>query len=341
MPIETVERLLHIRTKKNQHVMHNIARLWEIGQQAQSAQEILDGLHPWGECKDLFFHNIIPRLLFILGILIVIFGTFLHSFIPYPLSLLTGALCCFTAYLIYEQSDPIDEVIYFLEQRIMLLRYDLHFNKTPNHISAAVNTILVLSKLKQSFPLFSKGNVSNEIEQFCSTTWFDGKQQHQVMLFQYHYVDEFSLPNSNGDQKKFREIHKNQWGAFVFQMPALGFAASNKHDEFIAPYTQTWKTSDILVNQKIHIFGYDQHQLARIISPRITLKISDFFQHYSGDVVYHFEENMMCYLGDQDLFRTSRKKQNITDISLLRGHLRKLTMPEYEKFKQCMLDFIS
>jgi len=341
MPIETVEQLLHIRTKKNQHVMHNIARLWEIGHQAQSAQDILDGLHPWKENKELFFHNVIPRLLFIIGIITAILGLFIHPYFPYPLSLLASFLCCFTAYLIYEQSDPIDEVIDFLEQRIMLLRYDLHFNKAPNYISSTSNTLLVLSKLKQSFPLFSQGNVSNEIEQFASTTWFDGEKEHQVMLFQYHYVDEFALTNGYGDKQKIKEIDKNQWGAFVFQMPSLGFAASNKHNEFIAPYTQKWKTSDILVNQKLHIFGYDQHQLARAISPSVTLKLSDFFQHYSGNVVYHFKENMMCYMGDQDLFRTSRKKQKLTNISVLRGHLRTLTMPEYEKFKQCMLNLIS
>ena len=341
MPIETVERLLHIRTKKNQHVMRNIARLWEIGQQAESDQDILDGLHPWGESKDLFFHNVIPRFLFIFGIGVIIFGWLIHKYFPFPFSFLSGCLCCFIAYLIYEDNDPIDEVIYFLEQRIMLLRYDLHFNKTPNHISTSSNTLLVMSRLKQTFPLFMQGNVSNEIEQFASTTWFDGEKEHHVMLFHYHYVDEYSLPNSHGEKQKITEIHKDQWGAFIFQMPALGFAASNKHDEFIPPYTLSWKTADILVNQNLNIFGYDQQQLARTISPSITLKLSDFFQNYKGDVVYHYEENMLCYVGDQDLFRISRKKQKIQDISLLRGHLRTLSMPEYEKFKQCMVNLIT
>lgn len=341
MPIETVERLLHYRTRKNQHVMRNIARLWEIGQQAQSAQDILDGLHPWGESKDLFFYNVIPRFLFILGIATALIGWFFHPFIPYPLVLLAGLLCCFAAYLIYEPSDPIDEVINFLEQKIMLLRYDLHFNKTPTHISTTSNSLLVMSRLKQTFPFFAQGNVSNEIEQFASTVWFDGEQEHHVMLFQYHYIDEFSLPNSQGDKQKIREIHKDQWGAFIFQMPALGFAASNKHHEFTPPYTQRWKTADIMVNQNLYIFGYNQHQLARTISPSITLKLSDFFQQYSGDIVYHFEENMLCYMGDQNLFRIARKKQSPQDISALRGHLRTLTMPEYEKFKQSMLNLIS
>ena len=343
MPINTVERLVHIRTKRNQQVMRNIARLWDIGHQAQSAQEILDGLHPWGEVKDLFFHNILPRLLFAIGIITIIFGCLMQHYLPlsFLTSLLAGLFCCFWAYLIYEQSDPIDDVIQFLEQRIMLLRYDLHFNQTPRHIAATTNTLLVMSRLKQNFPLFSQGNMSNEIRQFASTTWQDGAQQHHVMLFQYHYVDEFSLPNSKGEKHKIQEIHKDQWGAFIFQMPALGFAASNKHGTFIAPYTQPWKTADILINQKLNIFGCDQHQLARTITPSITLKLNDFFQQYRGDVVYHFEEKILCYMGDQNLFYIPRKKQNIQDISQLRGHLRTLTMPEYEKFKQSMLNLIS
>lgn len=50
---------------------------------------------------------------------------------------------------------------------------------------------------------------------------------------------------------------------------------------------------------------------------------------------------MLCYMGDQNLFRIARKKQSPQDISALRGHLRTLTMPEYEKFKQSMLNLIS
>lgn len=73
-------------------------------------------------------------------------------------------------------------------------------------------------------------------------------------------------------------------------MPPLGFAASNKHDQFVYPYHQKWQSSDILVNQKINIFGYEQHQLARTISPSQTLKLSDFFEDYNGDLIYHFKK---------------------------------------------------
>ncbi|WP_445114988.1 hypothetical protein [Acinetobacter sp. WZC-1] len=341
MPLHTIQRLLHIRTGKNQQVMRNIARLWDIGQQAQSHQDILDALHPWMESKHLYFYNNLPRLLVMGGVLTGLFGWLIHDYLPYPLSLLAGLLCCFLAYLMYESDDPIEEVILFLEQRMMMLRYNLQFNRTPGHLSATSSPLLVLSRLKQAFPLFSKGNVSNDMLQFASGCWHDGTTEHQLMLFQYRYVNELAIHTTSHTRQRIRQTQRDQWGAFIFQMPALGIAASNKHDAFIAPYTQRWQTSDILANQQLHIFGLDPHQLARTISPSLTLKLSDFFQQYSGELIYHFQENILCYIGDQDLLRMSGKKREIRDISMLRGHLRTLTLPEYEQFRQSMLNLIS
>lgn len=341
MPIDTVQHFMHVTTRKNKQVMHNVSRLWTIGQQATSDQDILDALHPWNDSKELYFYNNLPRLLFISGVLTCLFGWIIHHYIPFIVSFTLGALCCFLAYLIYENDDPIDEVIAFLEERIMLLRYDLHFNKMPGHMAATSNSILVMSKLRQAFPLFSQGNASNEIVQFAATTWHDGETEHQVLVFHYHYIDKISFFDSKGNQQKITEKHTDQWGVFIFQMPPLGFAASNKHDQFAYPYHQKWQSSDILVNEKIGIFGSEQHQLARIISPRQTLKLSNFFEYYNGDLIYHFQENLFCYCGDQNLLQISHRKREIRDISTLRGHLRTLTMPEYEKFKQSMLKFIS
>lgn len=341
MPINTIQRLLHIRTKKNKHVMQNIARLWDIGRQATSAQDILDALHPWETSKDLFFYNAIPFLLTIFAIFTLIFGWFTQPYIPYFLSFFTAGICGFIAYLTYESEEPIIEVIQYLEKQILLHRYHLAFNTTPNYLSATHNSLLIISKLKQTFPLFSQGNVSNEITQFASTTWNDGQTEHQVMLFQYHYINELVIRGFDSEKQKIKQVHKDQWGAFIFQMPALGFAASNRQKQFFDPYTQHWLTSDILVNQNLHIFGYDQQQLAKTISPSLTLKLNDFFEHYSGDVIYHFQENMLCYIGQTNLFNISKHKQNIKNISLLRGHLRTLTLPEYEQFKHNMLNLIT
>ncbi len=342
MPIETVQRFIHVTTRKNQLVMRNIDRLWLIGQQATTDQDILDALHPWKDHKDLYFYNNLPRLLFVCGVLTCLFGWLIHHYIPFFLSFMGGLGCCFLAYLTYESRQPIDDVIAFLEERIMYLRYELNFNTAPAHIGSTASSLLVISKLRQSFPLFTQGNKANDFVQFASTLWLDEHdRQHQVMLFQYHYVNEVAIHGIDTEKHKLIETHKDQWGVFVFQIEAQGFAASNKHDDFPAPYTKRWRSSDIGVNQKIYIAGYDEHQLARSISPSMTLKLSDFFQQFSGDIIYHFQENMLCFCGDRDLFKISAQKKDIRDISTLRGHLRTLRMPEYEKFRQSMLNLIA
>lgn len=294
MPIQTVTTWLHVTTKKNKQVMRNVARLWEIGEKAQSTQDILDGLHPWGDCKALYFHNFIAYLLFILTVFILIFGWIIHAYFPFSLTVLGSMLCLFLAYLIYESRDPIDEVIHFLEQRMIMLRYDLQFNRVPSFLPQHSHAILVMSQLKQSFPLFSKGNASNEITQYIATTWEFENKKYPILLFHYYYINELPISQFNKNRNKMQGIRKDQWGAFVFGTPRLGFAASNQRHSFFEPYTQKWSTSDILVNQNLSIFGHDQQQLARQISPMMTLKLSDFFQQYSGDVIFHFQEDILC-----------------------------------------------
>ncbi|RYL28418.1 hypothetical protein [Acinetobacter piscicola] len=341
MPIKTVETWLHLTTQKNQQVMRNVARLWNIGEKARAPQEILDALHPWGECKDLYFHNFIAHLFIILGVFILIFGWMIDVYIPFALTFLVAMLCLFFAYLIYEPRSPIEEVMQFLEKRMLMLKYDLQFNRVPSFLPQSSNSLLVMSKLKQSFPLFSKGNAINEITQYIATTWEFEHKKYPVLLFHYYYINELPMSQFNKDQNKKQGIRKDQWGAFVFATPRLGFAASNQRHAFFEPYTQKWSTSDILVNENLNIFGHDQNQLARHISPMMTLKLSDFFQDYSGEVVFHFEEDMLCYMGDQNLLQHRQNIEKIRDVSQLRGHLRTLRMAEYERFQQHMLNLIS
>ena len=341
MPIKTVETWLHLTTQKNQQVMRNVARLWNIGEKARDPQEILDALHPWGECKDLYFHNFIAHLFIVLGVFILIFGWMIDVYIPFALTFLVAMLCLFFAYLIYEPRSPIEEVMQFLEKRMLMLKYDLQFNRVPSFLPQSSNSLLVMSKLKQSFPLFSKGNAINEITQYIATTWEFEHKKYPVLLFHYYYINELPMSQFNKDQNKTQGIRKDQWGAFVFATPRLGFAASNQRHAFFEPYTQKWSTSDILVNENLNIFGHDQNQLARHISPMMTLKLSDFFQDYSGEVVFHFEEDMLCYMGDQNLLQHRQNIEKIRDVSQLRGHLRTLRMAEYERFQQHMLNLIS
>ena len=342
MPIDTVQEALHIRRKKNAQVFRNIARLWEIGQKSHNDQELLDALHPWREDHGLRFFNVLPYPLAITSMSTLIFGYFLHPHIQFIWSFLGAFLTGFLAYLLYEPKEPLTQVINYLEQRMTVLRYGLQFQQLPAYLPNQAQPLLVISRLKQFFPLFNRGTESNEITQYASTTWHDGTTEHQVLLFQYHYVSELPIfQEENSNQKIAKEIHKDLWGAFIFQMPASGIAVSNKRSRFFEPYTSSWQSSDILINQELNIFGVDQHQLAKEISPSLTLKLHDFFQHFTGDLIYHHEEQILCYLGEQNLFQTASKRSEIHDISALRGHLRTMTMPQYQKFQQLMLNLIS
>lgn len=49
-------------------------------------------------------------------------------------------------------------------------------------------------------------------------------------------------------------------------MPNLGIAISDQRSRFFEPYTRSWQSSDILINQKLNIFGLDQHQLAKVLA---------------------------------------------------------------------------
>ena len=341
MPIDTVQEALHIRRKKNAQVFRNIARLWEIGQKSHNDQELLDALHPWREDHGLRFFNVLPYLLAITSMSTLIFGYFLHPHIQFIWSFLGAFLTGFLAYLLYEPKEPLTQVINYLEQRMTVLRYGLQFQQLPAYLPIQAQPLLVISRLKQYFPLFNRGTESNEITQYASTTWHDGVTEHQVLIFQYHYVSEMPIFQENNKKKIVKEIHKDLWGTFIFQMPALGVAVSNQRSRFFAPYTSSWQSSDILINQKLKIFGLDQHQLAKEVGPSMTLKLHDFFEHFTGDLIYHHEEQILCYVGEQNLFQTASKRTEIHDISALRGHLRTMTMPQYQKFQQLMLNLIS
>lgn len=341
MPIDTVQEALHIRRKKNTQVFRNIARLWDAGQKSHSAQDLLNALHPWREDNNLRFFNVLPYLLVICSITTLAFGYFLHPHIQYLWSFLGAFLTGFLAYLLYQSQEPLTQVIRYLEQRMVILRYGLQFQQLPAYLPIHAQPVLVLSKLKQYFPLFNRGTESNEITQYASVTWNDGVTDHQVLLFQYHYVNEIPIiQDQSSDKKIIKEIHKDLWGAFIFEMPALGIAVSNQRSRFFTPYSSKWQSSDILINQELNIFGVNQHQLAKEVSPSLTLKLHDFFQHFTGDLIYHHEEQILCYLGEQNLFQTTSKQSEIHDVSALRGHLRTMTMPQYEKFQQFMLNLI-
>lgn len=110
---------------------------------------------------------------------------------------------------------------------------------------------------------------------------------------------------------------------------------------FFPPYVQKWETSDIQTNQQLDIYGCDAHEIIKHVTPSFTLKLSHFFEKFKADLIFHPHENIVCYLGEHDLFRLQSKHMDIQEISHLRGHLRTLNMLEYDLFKERISPLLS
>lgn len=344
MPIDTVQQLLHLRTQKNRQIMHNIERLWALGRQVHSVDDILQGLHPWGQPAQLKFYNTLPRLLIILSVLLLLCSPiFTWPIWGFACVLLSGA-SVFLAYLIYEPRQPITEVIQFLEQRMMQLRYGLIPQQMPAHFQQLMRSTLVIHQLKEKFPLFDQGNTSNDIIEFAGTEWQDPQQQiWPVLIFQYQSISEVAFAHGKFQHIQRKQIRRQRWGAFVFQQPSLGLAVSDQGYDFAAPYLHRWSSADIISQRKLDIYGCDRLQLGKTLNPKMTLKLAEFYQQHSGELVFHPQEPILCYLGETDLFAVSHPKSidTIQNISDLRGYLRTLKMPGYQQFQQSMLNLLS
>lgn len=341
MPIDAVKHSIHIRRKKNDVVFHNIARLWDLAKKAESHQDLLDGLHPWHGPIHLKFENKLPLFLAIFGTLQVLSIIIAPHNIWFQSNLFLGCLVIFFAYISYEQSKPIEDVIEYLEETALSQKYQLKFQQQPQHISVPLNPLQFIGHLKRLFPLFERGSLSNEITRYASTVWTDEEdQQHQVLVFQYHYIDEIQVRDKDGDRVTVKEIHKDLWGVFVFDIAIQGLAISTYNKKFYYPYTYDWHSSDIQTNQKLKFYGSDPLQTAKIMSPSFVLRLADFFENRQGDLLFHPEKHMLCYLGPHDLFKVSSNQKQIGDISALRGHLRTFKLIELEKLQNKLLQFL-
>ncbi|WP_227591258.1 hypothetical protein [Acinetobacter shaoyimingii] len=344
MPIQSIQHVLHFRTRKNKQVMQNLERLWQIDADAHTAQDILDALHPWGGNPELRFHNTLPFFIVLCGLMNLIGGAILSTYIPFSLSVLWFMVCCAVAYMIYEPHRPIDDIISHLEMRIKLLKFDVQYNQIPKIIKTPSSDQLFINRLKHYFPLFDRGAEYNEIDDYAATIWTTREgQDFPVLLFRYHYVTELNVPNLDGTRQNVKEIHKDAWGAFVFNISPLGLAISNRRKEFFYPYKEEWYTSDIQINRQVKVFGCKRELIAKRLSPAFTLKVANLFEHIQGDLISHHNEHIMCFVGDRNLFkvRANKPKNGIHNISALRGYLRTLDMPDYEKFKKNMIELIT
>ena len=341
MPIDTVRQSIHLRRKTNEVVFRNIARLWELAHKAESHQDLLDGLHPWNAPIQLKFQNTLPCFMAVFGILqmLTLFVASENFWLQCNFAL--GCSVLFWAYLTYESKQPIQDIIATLEETALTHKYHLRFQQSPQHISIPINTLQLIGNLKRLFPLFDRGTLSNDIQRYASTVWEDENgQQHQVLVFQYHYVDELQIRDKDGDRITVKEIHKDLWGVFIFDIPIQGIAVSSSNRKFYYPYTYDWHSSDIQINQNLKFYGSDPLQTAKIMTPNFVLRLSDFFNNRQGDLVFHAENKMLCYLGPHDLFKASSRNKVINDIPALRGHLRTFKLIELERLKNALLTFL-
>lgn len=341
MPIDAVKHSIHIRRQKNEVVFQNIARLWHLGREAKSHQALLDGLHPWNAPIQLSFDNKLPLFLALFGTVQILTIIISPHNIWFQCNATLGFFILLWAYLTYETKQPLQDVIEYLEETALSHKYKLKFQQQPEHISIPLNSLQFIGHLKRLFPLFERGSLSNDISRYASTVWEDedGKQ-HQVMVFQYHYVDELQTYDKNGDRVTVKEIHKDLWGVFVFDVAIQGLAISTSNKKFYYPYDYDWHSSDIQTNQKLKFYGSDPLQMAKIMSPGFVLRLADFFAHRQGDLLFHPEKQLLCYLGPHDLFKVSSRQKQINDISTLRGHLRTFKLIELEKLQQQLLQFL-
>ena len=341
MPIDTVKHSIHIRRKKNEVVFRNIARLWDIGRNAETQQDILDGLHPWNAPITLQFENLLPLALGFIGACFALFIVIQPDHAWAQLCFVAGLIMLFWAYISYEKDDPLEDVIEYLEKECIAKKYHLAFNQQPQHISIQLNHLQFLGHLKRMFPVFNQGSLSNEISSYASTVWEDeNQQQHQVMVFQYHYVHEIRVRDKDGDEVKVKEIHKDLWGVFVFDVAIHGLAVSASGKDYAYPYSFPWHSSDIQTNRKLKFFCSDELASAKLLTPSFVLKLSDFFQQRQGDLLFHPNNQIMCYLGSQDLFKVSSKAKQINDVSALRGHLRTFKLVALENLKSDLIQFL-
>ncbi|WP_130803334.1 hypothetical protein [Acinetobacter ihumii] len=333
MPIQSVQHALHIRRRKNAHVFRNIARLWELAEKAETHQQILDELHPWRDHPSLHFDNGLPKFLVVLGAISLLLMFALPTFgLPAILGLLGAIALFFLAFMLYETDDAIEDVVRYLEEKVIETRYGLKFGHVPDHLSSYARPALFIQQFKNSFPFFNKGHDSNQIACYANTTLKDDQdKEYPAFVFQYHYVDKIEVMDDNGDKVTVRRIEKNLYGLCIFETAIQGLAVTNLGQNIGFPYQVRWNSSDIQINQQLQIYGTDQLHLVKTLNPALLLALSDFFRSRKGELIFHSHQAMICFLGDTDLFELSSKTRKIQDISSLRGHLRTFRLKHYEQ----------
>lgn len=343
MPSNYLKKFMHLHSKTNNLVLQNIARLHDLERKSSSQQDLLDQLHPWKAPILLKFNNQ-PTFLFLL------FATCQFLFFLLLINqwwgqffFLCSTICFAFAYIYYESSQPIQQIIQQLERFTIQHKYQIYENRAPAFFTRNLHSVLLISQLKQKFPLFNQGNLSNEIPFFASTIWENQQgEKHHLLLFHYRFVNEINTQNNKSIKLKINEKAHDLWGVFIFDFdsPLCTLACSTTAKKFPYPYHLSWQTSDIQTNQRIKFYGLDQIEMVKTLNPVFTLKIAHFFAQREGDLLINTEHKMLCFLSSVPLMQIQSKYTLIHDIPALRGHLRTLRLHNLEKLKNDLLQLI-
>ena len=341
MPIEHLQQRWHFHRRMNKRVWNNINRLRMIALSSTSKQHILDAMHPWRVSISLKYNNTLSYLLLGVGILLMILPTIYlyQSGITLLIFWLMGIAAMVYGYLSIDQQREVDDVIKLLSDAVYQFQYDVRLNEFPVIAqNTSMNPTYMLMKIKQGFPGFNQGNASNEFRTFAATTWQIDGHDYPILLIHYVAIDEVAMRDAKGNEYR-KQIETHRYGACVFHMPALALVVSRDKVDY-ERYPIRWSSSDIQVNQHYHIYGQQEFELAKNLTPSRILALANHLNHMKGSLIFHEEMQVCCYLSTPSIFLCKPPNKAISDVSQLRGYLRTLQAPHYEQMQQSLTAII-
>lgn len=332
MPIDEIQQQWNEQQRGNRKVKANLARLEEIVATHTTKQAILDALHPWGANSSLKFSNQLNYALFALAVFLLFVSVryLTHGGL---MVLCWSIACCAAVYgwLNFAPKGKVENVIRTLRRAVFADQYQLKPFEMPVIANGMLNSTYAFLKVKQSFPNLRQGNKANEFPYYAATTWQINGYEHPVLVFHYIAIDEETVKDEKGNSYQ-KQIKTHHFGACIFHVPPLALVISRKKVSY-ERYPVRWRTSDIQFNQQFYIYGQQEFEIAKNLPPRRVLKLANHLGMMQGQLIFHEELQACCYLSSQNLFKCSKPRQPIDNISQLRGYLRTLQSPHYEALR--------
>lgn len=335
MPIEHIQQRWHFHQRMNKKVWININRLRMIALSSESKQDVLDAMHPWRLSLSLRYNNSMSYLLISVGVIILFASTiYLYQAGITLLILWLIALAIIAyGYLSIDKQSEVDAVIHLLQDLVFQSQYNIQLLEFPNIAqNTTINPTYMLMKIRQSFPCFNEGNSNNEFRTFAATTWHIDGHDYPILLLHYVATDEIVMRDQKGREYR-KQIETHRFGACVFHMPPLALVVSSERESY-ERYPVRWRTSDIRLNQRLHIYGQQEFELAKNLNPQRVIALADSLAHMKGRLIFHEDMQAMCYISTQPIFECKKPRKEISDVSQLRGYLRTLQAPHYENMQK-------